>query len=110
MIDKKYDQFSEFWPDYVRAHQNSRTRSLHFWGTTNLIFWLVLALYKRDFRLFIWAITSSYSMAWIGHFFVEGNHPLTFKYPVRSAFGDLLMYSKILRGEMDAEVELYCQS
>ena len=110
MMDKKYGRFSEFWPDYVRAHQNSLTRSLHFWGTTNLFFWLALALYKRSPKLFIWAVVSSYSIAWIGHFFVEGNNPLTFKYPIKSAFGDLIMYFKILRGEMDAEVELYSQS
>ena len=110
MMDKKYGQFSEFWPDYVRAHQHSLTRRLHFGGTTNLIFWLLLALFKRSPKLFVWAIMSSYSLAWIGHFFVEGNKPLTFKYPIKSAFGDLLMYFKIWRGEMDDEVKFYCRS
>ena len=46
-----------------------------------------------------------YGFAWVGHFFVEHNRPATFKYPLWSFRGDWVMWSKMIAGTMDAEVE-----
>jgi hypothetical protein len=99
-----YRGLEQFWPDYVRAHRHPLTRLLHFVGTTNLIVWLIVALSRRRPSLLVFAITSSYAFAWVGHFLVERNTPLTFQYPVLSAFGDLRMYGKMWQGQMDGEV------
>jgi hypothetical protein len=99
-----YRNMEEFWPDYVRAHRHPLTRWLHFAGTTNLIIWLLLALIGRRPALFLFAVASSYGFAWVGHFLVERNTPLTFRFPILSAVGDLRMYGKMWQGEMDAEV------
>ena len=107
MSQPRYRTVEEFWPYYVREHQHPLTRQLHFIGNTNLFLWLGLASLKRSPGLVIFAIVSSYAFAWIGHFFVEKNMPATFKYPVLSAICDMIMYGKMWRGEMDAEVEKY---
>ena len=46
-----------------------------------------------------------YGFAWVGHFFVEGNRPATFTYPLWSLRGDMLMWWKTVTGTMGAEVE-----
>jgi hypothetical protein len=107
MDGTRYRILAEFWPQYVREHSRAGTRWLHFAGNTNLLLWLLLALWRRDLRLVVWAVASSYGLAWIGHFGVERNIPATFRYPVMAAICDLLMYVKMWRGMMDAEVAKY---
>lgn len=104
---QRYQRFEEFWPYYVAEHSQPLTRKLHFWGTNNLFFWLALALIRRSLKLAFFAVVSSYAYAWIGHFVVERNRPATLDYPVLSALGDLQMYFKMWRGQMDGEVARY---
>src|SRR6266545_5740174 len=103
----RYRTLAEFWAQYVREHSRAGTRWLHFAGNTNLLIWLLLALWRRDLRLVVWAVASSYGLAWIGHFGVERNIPATFRYPVMAGVCDLLMFVKMWRGTMDAEVARY---
>jgi hypothetical protein len=107
MQPTRYRTLAEFWPHYVREHSRPGTRWLHFIGNTNLCVWLLLALIRRDLRLALWAVVSSYGFAWIGHFGVERNIPATFRYPLMAGVCDLIMYSKMWRGTMDAEVAKY---
>jgi|SRR6185436_17393328 len=101
------ERIHAFWPGYVREHRKPLTRQLHFIGNTNLIIWLLVAVFQRSLLWAIFAVVSSYAIAWIGHFFVERNRPLTFKYPILAAICDMIMYFKMWRGEMDAEVARY---
>jgi hypothetical protein len=41
---------------------------------------------------------SAYFLAWVSHFFVEGNRPATFVYPVFSLAGDFVMFAECLLG------------
>jgi hypothetical protein len=100
----------DFWPYYVREHSRPVTRWLHFVGNTNLLVWLVLALLRRDARLVLVAVITSYGLAWIGHFGFERNIPATFRYPVKAGVCDMLMYLKMWQGTMDAEVARYAGS
>ena len=61
-------------------------------------------MWRRSLRLLSFAVASSYAFAWIGHFFVEHNRPATFKYPLKAAICDMIMYGKMWRGEMDDEI------
>jgi hypothetical protein len=105
----QYKTLEEFWPYYVNEHKKPLTRQLHFVGNTNLLVWLLLALLHRSLKLAILAVVSSYLIAWIGHFFVEKNLPATFKYPVKSAICDMILYAKMWSGQMDSEVAKYVQ-
>jgi hypothetical protein len=104
-MQRRYQNLQEFWPYYVSEHKQPLTRQLHFIGNTNLFFWLLLGLLMRRKSLVVWAVVSSYALAWIGHFWVERNRPATFQYPIMSAICDMVMYYKMWRGEMDTEVE-----
>jgi hypothetical protein len=105
--EKKYQTLAEFWPFYVLEHRQPLTRWLHFIGTTTLFIWLLVALIRRNPKLLVGAVVSPYAWAWAGHFLVEKNRPATFKYPVKSLVSDFIMYGKMWRGKMEAEVARY---
>lgn len=107
MYPRRFMTLAEFWPYYVSQHANPLNRKLHFWGTHNLLFWLALSVWRRDFKLAVFAVVSSYAFAWIGHFFIEQNRPATLDYPVLSALGELQMYLMTWQGTIDAEIAKY---
>jgi hypothetical protein len=51
----------------------------------------------------------SIALAWVGHFGFERNVPATFRYPLKAAICDMVMYFKMWQGTMDAEVAKYVQ-
>ncbi len=81
----------------------SGNRHKRRWNT-NLLFWLLLALVRRRVALAVLALTTSYAIAWIGHFFVERNVPLTLRRPILSALYDMRMYLHMWTGTMKHEV------
>lgn len=107
MATQKFRTLDEFWPYYVREHSNANTRQLHFIGNINLFIWLFIAFIRRDWKLILFAIVSSYGFAWYGHFFIEKNRPATFEYPLLAGLCNLLMFGQMLRGDMEAEVMKY---
>ena len=107
MIKNYIYSLKEFWPFYVRAHSQRGTRWLHFIGNTNLFLWLIASLLNRSIIFLVLAVITSYAFAWIGHFFVEKNIPATFRYPLKAAICDMVMYYKMWCGEMDSEVKKY---
>lgn len=107
MFTRLQQQLDDFWPYYVTQHANPTNRQLHFIGNTNLFVWLLLALIRRRPALLVVAVGSSYTIAWVGHFVFERNIPATFRYPLLAALCDMRMYTKMWRGEMEAEVAKY---
>ncbi len=95
--------FAQFWPRYLRAHSNPRTRAIHLSGTiaaTSLVFagavmrkpWLIAA-----------GLVAGYGPAWVSHAFIEHNKPETFRAPLASLRGDYLMAWHVLRGSINDE-------
>ena len=97
--------FEEFWPVYVRAHKNKTNRDLHFAGTSLAMACIAGSLLTGRRSLLLAAPVLGYGLAWVGHFFVEGNRPATFGHPLWSLRGDLIMWWKTANGTMGAEVE-----
>ncbi|HEX2910634.1 MAG TPA: DUF962 domain-containing protein [Chloroflexia bacterium] len=110
MSNQKYETLAEFWPFYVREHQNPANRWMHFIGTSSLFVWLLVAIIRRNPKLLVMVVVSPYTYAWLGHFLIEKNRPATFKYPLKSLLSDFKMYGKMWQGKMDAEVAKYSQS
>ncbi len=104
-MSERLKTFEEFWPYYVLEHAQKLNRTLHFIGTTAALTTLGIAAVRRQPSLIPLALVAGYGPAWIGHFFVEGNKPATFKYPLWSLLADFKMWNKIARGTMDREVE-----
>jgi hypothetical protein len=100
----RFSTFEEFWPFYVGEHSKPATRWLHFAGTlggTIALFVLIATGHPRYIPLIL---PYSYGLAWVGHFFVERNHPATFKYPLWSFLADYKMCALMLTGRMAPEL------
>jgi hypothetical protein len=96
--------FASFWPQYVRAHSRPGTRAIHLAGT--LAGW-ALFIAAIALRLWWWVVAAlivSYALAWISHFFVEHNRPVTFEHPLWSWRADQKMVALMLTGKMSDEV------
>jgi hypothetical protein len=107
MTETENKEGAAFWPEYVRAHSHPLNRRLHFVGNTNLFLWLAVALIWRRPGLLVLAVVTSYAIAWVGHFIVQKNVPLTFRRPSMSALCDMRMYLQMWSGTMDTEVARY---
>ncbi len=83
-----YKSFNEFWPKYQQEHQHPLNRRLHFVGTNLALFLLISSALLLNPWFALAGVVSGYAFAWIGHFFVEKNRPLTFKYPWMSLKAD----------------------
>jgi hypothetical protein len=92
--------YAEFWLVYLRAHQRSATRLLHFAGSLLALTALVAACITRDWHWLIAAPAVGYAFAWTGHLFVEGNRPATFGHPVWSLASDYRMLALWLTGRL----------
>ena len=105
MADQEFRTFEEFWPFYVKEHQKKATRILHFIGTTAAMGCVAGGLLTKRRWLLAVAPVAGYGPAWISHFFIEGNKPASFMHPLWSFRADLVMWSKMVRFKMNAEVE-----
>jgi len=105
MSEARFESFEEFWPFYVSEHQRPLNRALHFVGTTTAVVTAAIGVATLNPLLVAVAPVLGYGPAWIGHFFVEKNRPASFKYPLWSLRADFVMWSKIVRRQMAAEVE-----
>ena len=90
--------FSRFWPRYLRAHSNPKTRACHVAGTLVATALVVTAAATRKPLLAAAALIAGYGPAWFSHAFIERNKPETFRAPLASLAADYLMAWHVLRG------------
>ena len=102
---KQYTSFEQFWPFYLREHSKSRTRALHYFGTTLVVLLAIAALVTGRFLLFALMPLAGYFFAWIAHFRVEKNRPATFTYPLWSLGADFRMWWLWLTGRLGPELD-----
>ncbi len=96
----RYASFADFYPDYLRAHQNRTNRRLHFFGTTLVILRLATILATGAWIWLLLVPVAGYGPAWAGHFYFERNRPATFQHPLYSLIGDFRMYADTWRGKI----------
>ena len=98
--EKEFKSFSEFYPFYLSEHSDKLNRRLHFTGLLLALIVLVIAIITQKWILLILLPIFGYRFAFLGHFFIEKNKPATFKYPLYSIMGDLVMFKDILIGRV----------
>ncbi|KAJ7284215.1 hypothetical protein O6H91_04G083400 [Diphasiastrum complanatum] len=99
-----FRSFEEFWIFYMNQHTKVSTRRWHFCGTGIGTILFLAAIIVKWWLVFL-APLFSYGLAWYSHFFVEGNQPVTFRYPVWSFLCDYRMFGLMLTGRMDREIK-----
>src|SRR5690348_1296317 len=82
---------AEFWPRYLKAHADRRTRALHYVGTISAVAFVGIAAASADWRWLVAAPLAGYGPAWLGHAVFEHNRPETFAHPLWSLASDLWM-------------------
>jgi hypothetical protein len=96
--------FEEFWPRYLRAHSDPRTRACHVAGTIAGTALVLGAVALRKPWLAAAGLVAGYGPAWLSHAFIEHNKPETFRAPFASLKGDYIMAWHVLRGTIDDEM------
>lgn len=96
--------FEQFWPRYLRAHSDPRTRAFHVAGTIAGTAIVLGAVAMRKPWLVAAGLIAGYGPAWFSHAFIEHNKPETFRAPFASLRGDYLMAWHVLRGSIDGEM------
>jgi len=93
-----------FWPRYLNAHRDPRTRLFHVCGTVAATGLLVAAAAARKPWLAGAAVAAGYGPAWFSHAFFERNRPETFRAPFASLAADFVMAWHVLRGTIDQQL------
>ena len=104
---KTFRTFAEFYPFYLGEHSNRTCRRLHFVGSTLALVCLLMLVVSGRPQYLLYALLCGYGFAWIGHFGFEKNKPASWLGPKEvlwSLRGDLRMWTKMLTGQMDAEI------
>ena len=96
--------YAEFWPRYLAAHADPRSRALHYIGTAAALGLLAAAAVGRDWRWVVVAPIAGYGPAWLGHAVFEGNRPATFGHPAWSLRSDIYMLGLFLSGRLAGEL------
>ncbi len=99
-----FKTYAEFWLYYLSQHTKRASRLLHIGGTLLALIAIIWAVVSFNFIWLLAAPVIGYGAAWIGHAFIEHNHPATFTYPLWSLRGDLRMLWLWLSGRLEAEL------
>jgi hypothetical protein len=101
----KAASFAEFWPYYLRAHADRRTRGFHYVGTVSGVLLLLAAVVLGDWRFLVAAPLAGYALAMLAHPLFERNAPATFTHPLWSFIADFYMLYLAATGRLAREIE-----
>jgi hypothetical protein len=96
--------YAEFWPIYLGAHADPRTRALHYAGTLAALVAVAFGVALSDPWWLIATPVLGYAPAWLGHAVFEHNRPATLSHPVWSLISDLRMLALFLAGRLGGEL------
>jgi len=96
--------FTAFWPEYLGAHRDPRTRAFHYVGTSLGLCSLVAFALTMDWRFLPAAPILGYGFAMLAHPLFESNHPKTFEHPALSLVCDFYMLFLWATGRLGPEL------
>jgi hypothetical protein len=92
--------FDEFFPEYLEAHADPRTRAVHAAGLLSGLTVGVLGILGRKPKYLLGGLALGYLPAFVSHWVFEGNQPKTFEHPFLSFRGDFVMVYRLLTGQL----------
>ena len=99
--------FAEYWPLYLQAHRQPRTRAMHYIATVVGLSGSAAGLVMLDFIVLVLGIGGGYALAVSAHFLFEGNRPMIAVNPVWGAAADLRMTWLAATGRLQSELDRY---
>jgi hypothetical protein len=96
--------YAEFWPRYLAAHADRRTRGLHYLGTGAALLMLMAFAATGSWWWLAAAPLFGYGCAWTAHVVFEHNKPETFGHPFWSLYSDFRMLALFLAGRLGDEL------
>jgi hypothetical protein len=96
--------YREFWPRYLAAHADPRTRAFHYLGTSAGMLLLLAFVATRNWWWLVTAPIVGYGFAWTAHAVFEHNKPQTFGHPLWSLYSDFRMLALFLAGRLRSEL------
>lgn len=99
------ETFDQFWLRYLRAHANPTCRAFHYAASSWAIACLLALAMTAQPLWFLAGLVGAYSLAWAGHFFVEGNTPLAFTRPLYSLAADYRMFLLAITGRLTPHIQ-----
>ena len=97
--------FAQFWPYYLRAHMDPRTRVFHYVGTSAGVVLFLIGALSGPWWLMVLGAIAGYAIAVPSHFLFEGNRPATLVNPHWSLVGDFYMLGLFLTGRLKPELD-----
>lgn len=96
--------FASFWPQYLSAHRDPRTRATHYVGTALGVALFLIGVIGMDWRFVVAAPIVGYGLAMPSHPLFEQNLPKTFEHPLLSFAADFYMLYLWIRGRLSREL------
>lgn len=104
-ISETRSGFAHFWPYYLRAHMDPRTRGCHYVGTVTGAALFLIGAIHGPWWLMLLGVVAGYGIAVPSHIMFEGNRPATLVNPHWSLVGDFYMLALFLTGKLKPELE-----
>jgi hypothetical protein len=92
--------FAEFYPEYLAAHSDRRTKIVHSIGLLSGLALGVTAIAARRPALALGGLALGYLPAFVSHWIFEKNQPKTLEHPALSFCGDFVMVYQFLTGTL----------
>ena len=102
-----FETFDSFWAFYLGEHQKPSCRVLHYAGAATGVVLMTRFVVFSSVACGACAIPGAYLLAWIGHFFLEGNRPATWRYPIWSLRSEFRMVRMALLGQLRGEFQRF---
>ena len=96
-----FNRIKEYYPIYLKAHQNIWNRRLHLLGNFFTLAFIACVVYYEVWFLLLASPFIVYFFAWPGHFFFEKNKPATLSVnPLLTKVCDWIMCYQIITGKL----------
>ncbi len=93
--------FAEFYPEYLAAHRDHRTKIVHSVGLLSGLAVGLTGVALRRPALVLGGLALGYLPAFASHWVFEKNQPKTLEHPALSFCGDFVMVYEFLTGKFE---------